>query len=182
MSLSVKASVGVLAASLLVMGPFATSVSAAPGEGDANPPQSVTASSEVENRGLDAYDHVEVYEPGEADEPATLRAAAGGGSCTAPVGVQVTCQDGTGYVVTKGVVASMRLGYKWSVAFFSSSSANVIGRGYFNGQETWGGGGSAKSGSFTVPWHGKNGAEVMSNKKIKVRSMSAPAGVTVNWN
>ena len=115
-----------------------------------------------------------------------VEALAGGGSCTAPAGIQVTCQDGSGYVVRSAAPSSMYLGYSWSVAFFSSSNANVIGRGFAEGKETWRGGGSYQSFSFNVPWYGPviagKGQEIMANKVIKVRSMNPPAGVSVNWS
>ncbi|EPD31565.1 hypothetical protein [Gleimia europaea] len=125
--------------------------------------------------------NVEVYSTDPFTPDTTLRATRGGGFCTAPAGVQITCQDGTGYVVKKAPVSQMTLGYSWNTAWFSNSNANVIGRGYLNNREVWRGGGIATSGSFTVPWYGPNGSEIMSVKKVKVRSMNPPAGVTVAW-
>ena len=126
------------------------------------------------------FERVVVY--ADAWTPISPTSAKGGGTCNAPAGIQVSCQDGTGYVVTKGPLSTMRLGYQWNVAWFSGSNANVIGRGYTYGKETWHGGGVARSGSFSAPWYGPNGSSLMSIKKVKVRSMSAPAGVTVNWS
>lgn len=178
-----KATFGLLVGALIAAVPLApagAATSASSYEQIAEVPSSVATS--IERSDTEDFDNIQVYQPGEAQDSNSVRAAKGGGTCTAPGGAQVTCQDGTGYVVTRGPVSGMRLAYNWSVAWYSSSNANVIGRGYTNGRETWHGGGSAKSGSFTVPWYGSGGSEVMSVKKVKVRSMNPPAGVVVNWN
>jgi len=133
------------------------------------------------------FDRIEVIpngatEPAADGRPLPAAAWARGGSCTAPTGRQVTCKDSTGYIVKQGSTSKMKLGYSWSVAWFSSSNANVIGRGFINGEETWRGGGNAKSGKFSVPWYAGKGFSIMAVKKIKVRSMNPPAGVVVNWS
>ncbi len=105
----------------------------------------------------------------------------GGGVCTAPLGKQVTCKDSTGYLVVHGPLSTMKQVYSWSVPWYSSSNANVIGRGFLNGKATWRGGGNAKSGKFSVPWYGENGVSIIATKQVKVRSMNPPAGVVVIW-
>ncbi len=178
-----KSVTGMLAVALVSAMPFTSAVAAPSGDGSTSSSDDSSAvSSDVQVIDQGPYDRIEVYSPGDFEKTDSLMSVAGGGSCTAPAGAQVTCKDGTGYTVRKGPVSQMRLGYRWSVSWLSSSKANVIGRGFTYNKQTWHGGGASKSGSFTVPWYGVNGGEIMANKMVKVRSMNPPAGVQVNWS
>ncbi|SDE55801.1 hypothetical protein SAMN05421878_11346 [Actinobaculum suis] len=94
-------------------------------------------------------------------------------SCTAPPGVWVTCSDRIGHFGYHGKVMS----FSWNVHWTSSSSATVQVQGFNSaGKAVWYGAGIGKSGSASVPW-----GNVLANKKVKVRSIHVPAGVTVQW-
>lgn len=95
-------------------------------------------------------------------------------ACQATPGFTNTCSDHIAHISN-----SFELRYSWWAQ--TSSNANVTGRGYEWGKETWRGGGNGKHGSFVVPWYtsGGNGSKVSvaANKTVRVRSMSAPLGI-----